>query len=360
MITESVGSFLPDDTLIQALGDHRRGIIDDHALEAVRDAAVKRIVESQIEAGLEYVTSGELRRDHWAHDFWFGLGGLSREHIESGRVYQDIESATDLLQVTGPVAYAEDHPFFADFEFLHKAVAGRARTRQSLPSPANLLLEIYVLSDGRPENLYPTPSTLIRDIALAYRLTALKFHSLGCRSLQYDDTALGLMCDTIYTKRLLQGGVDLLDLHEKLIEVTDSSLAGLPDDMEKSIYISGGDTIVPEWDHTAHPDNIIPKALARLDVDKYFLPFDPDNDDSLNVLTLIPDGKTVVLGLADAHSPLLDNHDAIIHEVARAKELTPGLRFAISTRTGFKLTSFSERALSYEDQWRKLAYLSHL
>ncbi|WP_289761493.1 hypothetical protein, partial [uncultured Duncaniella sp.] len=182
------------------------------------------------------------------------------------------------------------------------AVAGRAKCRQTLPSPANLLLEIYALSDGRPQTLYPAPiDTLISDIAEAYRQTALRLHELGCNSLQYDDTALGLMCDDNYTKRLLQGGVNLIRLHGELIAVINRSLEGLPDSMEKSIYISGGDNVVPEWEHIDYPDNIMPKALSSLDVDKFFIPFDLGNDYAIQVLRHVPQGKTVVLGLADAH-----------------------------------------------------------
>ena len=359
MTIETVGSFLPDETLIAARRDFERGIIDRQHLTSVEDAAVRDIAERQISCGVPFVTSGELRRRHWTMDFWFGLDGISCENVSTGHIYQPVEVSTDHLHVTGRIAFNPAHPFFDDFRFLHKVVAGRAKCRQTLPSPANLLLEIYALSDGRPQTLYPAPiDTLISDIAEAYRQTALRLHELGCNSLQYDDTALGLMCDDNYTKRLLQGGVDLIRLHGELIAVLNCSLEGLPDGMEKSIYISGGDNVVPEWEHIDYPDNIMPKALSSLDVDKFFIPFDLGNDYAIQVLRHVPQGKTVVLGLADAHSPFPENLGSITAMTRMVAQLVPPSLLALSPRTGFKLSSYRQRALLYEDQWRKLSELS--
>lgn len=359
MTIETVGSFLPEESLISARSEFERGIIDRRQLTSIEDDAVLDIVERQLRCGVPFVTSGELRRKHWANDFWFGLGGISCENVSTGHIYQPVETSTDNLHLTGRICFNPEHPFFEDFGFLHRAVGGRARTRQTLPSPANLLLEIYALSDGIPATLYPASTEdLIEDIAHAYRRTVLHLHQLGCDSIQYDDTALGLMCDDNYTKRLLQGGVDLIKLHRELITVINRSLESLPDDIEKSIYLSGGDKVVPEWEHIDYPDNIMPKALSTLNVDKFFIPLDTQNDYAVEVLRHIPQDKDVVLGLCDAHSPFSENTASISAILRKAAYMTGSERLALSHRTGFKLSSYSQRALLYEDQWRKLAELS--
>lgn len=356
MKIESVGSFLPDETLISARKDFNHGIISRRQLTGIEDDAVSDIAERQIACGLPFITSGELRRAHWSRDFWFGLNGISCEHIASGHLYQPVESSTDLLHITGQIGFNPEHPFFRDFSFLHDVVSGRASCRQTLPSPANLLLETYAIYNWNPDN----PDTLVTDIAEAYRKTALRLHSLGCKSLQFDDTALGLMCDGYYTKRLLQGGMDILKLHSELITVINNSLDGLPDDMEKAIYISGGDTIVPEWEHIAYPDNIMPVALSSLNVDKFFIPFALGNDYAVEVLRHIPREKDVVLGLADAHCPFPEDSDMVKGIIHNAERFIDPSRLYASTRTGFKLSSYSQRALTYEDQWRKLKELSDI
>ncbi len=361
MKIETVGSFLPNENLIIARHDYERGAIDRSQFTYEEDEAVKDIVERQIACGLPYITSGELRRKHWANDFWFGLKGISCEHISSGHIYQQSETSTDLIHIDGRIEYNLENSFFDDFKYLYEVVDCRAKCRQTLPSPANLLLEIYALSDGHPELLYLRPiEDLISDISEAYRQTSLRFYELGCESLQYDDTALGLMCDDNYTKRLLQGGVDLLQLHGQLLKVINDSLEGLPKDMEKSIYISGGDKIVPEWEYIEYPDNIMPKALSTLAVDKFFIPLELDNDYSIEVLQHVPKDKNIVLGLADAHSPFLDNIAMLTATVEEVSKIVSPSRLSVSPRTGFKLSSYESRALTYADQWRKLFELTSI
>lgn len=360
MEIEVIGSFLPNEDLMGARLKYDSKQISRQELDAIENNAVRDIVERQIECGLHYITSGEIRRKHWANDFWFGLEGITCERVDSGRIYQPVEAATDCLRISGRISYNPAHTFFADFIFLCDTVKGRAKCRQTLPSPANLLLEIYNLTEGHPEMVYPSVELLIDDIAEAYRRTSLRLHELACDSILLDDTACGLMCDDNYTKRLLQGGVDLMELHRQILTVINASLEGLPDGMETAVYLSGGDTVVPEWEVIDYPDNIMPKALSSIKIDKFFLPFDIGNDYSLEVLRHIPDKKKVVLGLIDAHSPFPDDTASITGVILKASKHIAQSSLEISPRTGFKLSSYAFRGLSSEDQWRKIHELNEV
>ncbi len=355
-----VGSFLLPEQLVNARSRYDSGLIDGLALRQVEDEAIEQLVRHQLNAGLEEVTSGEFRRNHWDKDFWFGLDGIRRERVESGHVYQSFDPFTDLMRFTGRVGYNPAHPFFEDFIFLYEVVGRKARCRQTIPSPSNLYLEILAITDGHPEQIYPEPSSLLADIAVAYNKTIGRFYQLGCRHLQFDDTACGLLCDDNYTKRLLQGGLDLIRLHEQLIELLNSAVAGIPSDMEISIYLSGGDVIVPEWEFLQFPDNIMPKILSRVDADKFFLPFEIGDDYQIEILRHVPAGKSVVLGLSDAHSPFPEDTVDILDTLDKASRHIPDENLSVSPKTGFKLSSYASRGLTYEDQWDKIARLRTL
>ncbi len=358
MKIESIGSFLPNEILIDARKKFCKGLLDDRRLADIENRAVKDIVERQIACGLLYVTSGKLRRNHGTKDFWYGLNGISREDTTSKYVNPPAEDTRDMLHLTGRIAYNPDHPFFKDLIFLHKTVAGRALCRQSLPSPANLLLEIFNLSNGHPERLYTNLDTLVADISDAYRLTVWRLYELGCVSILFDDTACGLMCDDNFTKRLLLGGVDIIRLHRLIIEAINASVADLPDGMETAIYLSGGDNVVPEWEFINYPDNIMPSVLKELNMTKFFLPFDTDNDYSLEILRHVPKGRKVVLGLTEAHSPFSDNTSAISSTILKAMRHIESDCLYISPKTGFMLSNYACRGLTAEDQWRKLSELA--
>lgn len=331
--------------------------MDPQQFNAIEDEAVAALVEDQIGAGLTEITSGEFRRDQWDKDFWFGLDGISRERVESGHIYQPLDPFTDTMRFRGRIAYNPDHPFFNDFAYLKEIAKGRAACRQTLPSPANLYPEILSMTDGHPEQVYSDSARLLDDISEAYNRTMLRFYKLGCRLIQFDDTACGMLLEDNHTKRLLQGGMDLHSLHGQILGLFDTSVDGLPHDMEISLYLSGGDNIVPGRGIPEFPDDIMPKVLSRANVSKFFIPFDIGKDNQLEMLRHVPDGKSVVIGLADAHSPLAESPDDIRATVAKASEYIQNGRLPVSPKTGFKLTSYVSRGLTYDSPWRKIAHL---
>ena len=360
MKVEIVGSFLPSDKLNKAYGEFKKGLIDDRTLKKVEDEAVSELVERQLGLGLARITSGELRRRYWDKDFWFGLDGITKAHFDSGHLYQNVEVGSDLIRINGRIGFNSDHPFFSDMDFLNRRVDARAVCMQCLPSPADLYLEILSLSDGDVPGIYGDSDSLLSDIANAYNQSIHEFYSLGCRSVQLDDTACGRLCQDNFTKRLLQGGLDLIKLQSEIISLLNDSLKGLPEDMETSLYLSGGDVIIPEWEYIEYPDNIMPRVFREVRVDKFFLPFGLDDDYRIKILRHIPEGRKVVLGLVDAHSPFEEYSELISNTVSLALEYVSPDNLSISPRTGFKLTHHQGHALTYEDQWRKLALLSEV
>lgn len=355
-----VGSFLPPEPLVRADADLAEGKITAAQYRHIQDDAVRDVIHRQLDAGLPFITSGELRRHHRRRDFYFGLNGITREYVNSGHLYQPTDAFTDEVRICDRIAYNPEHPFFDDFTFLCGCVGNPAICRQTLPSPTSLYAFILTLSDGMPERIYPEPSRLIDDIAEAYRLTIRRFYDLGCRSLLIDDTVFGRLCDRLYTKRILQGGVDLLHLHEDLIILFNLALEEIPSDMNIIAYLSDHDSIIPKWNEAEAHDNIIPKALAGLEADSFMLPFDVNDLDSLSVLRHVSPDKHVTLGLTSALTPAVDNADAISRAIDTAAHYIPIGLLSVSPVSGFRVKTGSCNGLTYDDQWRKLRALTEL
>ena len=355
-----VGSFLPPASMLSARNEYDKGAISAEAYASVVDDAVRDIVDRQIECGLKVVTSGELRRRSWNKDFYFGLDGISVERVESGRVYQLEEAFTDLVRVTGKIGYNPEHPFFEDYMFLQDTVGGRAECRQTIPSPADLYLDLLQLSGGDPGRIYPYSEDLTADISEAYRQTIMRFYDLGCRNLQLDDTACGKMCDLSFAKRLMLGGVDTLRLSSTLVQLIDGALESVPDDMTISIYMSAGTDVVPEWSTACRIDSPVEAVFSDGNIDAYFLPFNANDDKSMRVLASMAPGKDVVLGLVTAHSPYSENPNSVRAAVCRGLEYIPAAHLGISHMCGFKISDYASRGLVYGDQWRKIESLESL
>lgn len=360
MKVDFVGSFLAPIDFFEKRENYFHGEIDRETFERLADKAIAGLVDDELKAGLTEVSSGEFRRKSWDKDFFFGLDGITVERLESGHLYTEENVLTDLMRITGRIGYNPEQPFFSDFEFLKETTAGRAVCRQTIPSPAELYMRILMMTDGHPERIYPSPETLLDDIAEAYNRTIRRFYELGCRSLQLDDTVCGRLSDDSFMKELLQGGIDPIALQGDILALFNKSVEGISADMELSVYLSAGDTVVPQWHAVESPDNFMPRLLSALNVSRFYMPFNTGAPESVEIVKYIPAGKKLVMGVVDAHSPFPDNHTLLMATISEALLYISPDKVFISPKTGFKVSSFDRRGLTYEDQWHKLGMLSEL
>lgn len=360
MEIDLIGIFLPPASLMSVRERHERREVTEAELIAAEDDAVLDMIERQLDSGVKRVTSGGVRWTYWDKDFFFGLNGIAKERLDSGRVYCNEDVLTDLMRFTDRIAYNPGHPYFDDFRLLSDAVGGRAVCRQIIPSPAELYVHVLRMTAGNPGRVYPASGELLSDIAEVYRLTILHFYELGCRSIVLDDTVCGRLCEDNFAKRFLQGGIDTVELQDKIIYLFNESLSGLPADLETCIYLSGGDVVVPEWEYIRYPDNIMPRVLSEVNAGKFFMPFNAEDDYSVEILRHVPSGKKVVLGLTEAHTPFPDNVELVRHFVTMAQQYVKPDALSVGPKTGFNLSSFSSRGLDYNNQWEKLKSLGDI
>ena len=99
---------------------------------------IKRIVDKQIEVGLELVTDGEFRRTWWHLDFLEHLNGFEGYVPEKGYTFDGIETEKYDVRNIGKISFNPDHPFIKDFLSLMKSLADRAVAKQTIPSPNQL------------------------------------------------------------------------------------------------------------------------------------------------------------------------------------------------------------------------------
>ena len=240
---EIVGSFLPPEELENALNEKIRGNLSEADYHAVEDRVIDRLIDREIEAGLQIVTDGEMRRKSWdrdfwegcrpdrccrcqcVRDFWEGFEGMSRERIDTGNIYQDDILRHDLLRFSGKIEFNPAHPFFDKFVHMQELTAGRAEVRQTIPSPGQLYMRMFLSSNGDPGKFYATPDTLIDDIVEAYSRTIAEFYRLGCRHIQLDTEVWGRLSSPEFDRMLLLGGADVNEITRLLLDLINRSIA---------------------------------------------------------------------------------------------------------------------------------------
>lgn len=353
---EIVGSFLQPEELEVARDEMAHGAKSAEEVRALEDSVIDRLIDREIESGLKIVTDGEIRRKRWDQDFWEGLNGMSRERIDTGRIYQDEVVRHDLLRFSGKIEFNPEHPFFAKYTHMQEITSGRAEVRQTIPSPGELYMRILTSCNGDLSKHYDTPDTLIDDIVEAYRKTIDEFYELGCRHIQLDTAVWGRLGDPHYEKLLLLGGIDADRVTDTLTDLLNRTVGNRPADLEITLNIAADETSIPRWGDEKELLHLR-RMLEEVDADAFLLPFDVNSPEQLEVLKWLPAGKRAILGLVDGSVPNMENVNDIVEAIHVANRYVPMEFISISPTCGFKVMDRERQGLNYESQWSKIDLL---
>lgn len=356
-----VGSFLRPDVLKQARADFAAGVIDEAALRAVEDEAIRDLVAKQKAAGLHVITDGEFRRSYWHLDFMWGLQGIERRTSRTGYQFHDEETTADTAVVTGKIS-GENHPFVEHFKFV-KALEEKGQVaRQTIPAPAQTYSEVILdRCNGQQESLravYPTDEELIADIAAAYRTVLADLYAAGCRNVQFDDCTWGIYCDRDFVAKTGMSPVDIKKVSELGVAINNAALEGKPADLVVNTHVCRGNyhsTYAFEGGY----DPVAPYLFANEDVNAFYLEFDTPRAGGFAPLAHVAAGKKVVLGLVTSKQPGLEDEELLVRRINEAAQYVPLEDLCLSPQCGFASCECGNK-LTEEEQWAKVALVQRV
>lgn len=346
---DHVGSLLRPENLLKAREDYKNGNISKAELREVENKELQRIVDKQIEVGLELVTDGEFRRSWWHIDFLENLNGFEGYVPESGIKFQGVETEPYDVRNIGKISFNEDHPFLEDFKLFNEIVAGRAVAKQTIPSP-NQLFHRGI----RNTAVYPTVEEYAKDVIQAYRDALKAFYDIGVRYIQLDDVYIaGLNADSLvaYEPELSREELIELSLH-----VVNSVLEDKPDDLYVTTHLCRGN-YESRWAFEGSYAQIAPTLFAKEKVNGFFLEYDDERSGDFKPLDYIPEGGAcVVLGLVTSKFGELEDKEEIKRRIQEASRYVPLEQLALSPQCGFSSTHHGNK-LTEEQQWAKLKFI---
>ena len=356
-----VGSFLRPDVLKQARADFAAGVIDEAALRAVEDEAIRDLVAKQKAAGLHVITDGEFRRSYWHLDFMWGLQGIERRTSRTGYQFHDEETTADTAVVTGKIS-GENHPFVEHFKFVKALEEEEQVARQTIPAPAQTYSEVILdRCDGQQESLravYPTDEELIADIAAAYRTVLADLYAAGCRNVQFDDCTWGIYCDRDFVAKTGMSPVDIKKVSELGVALNNAALEGKPADLVVNTHVCRGNyhsTYAFEGGY----DPVAPYLFANEDVNAFYLEFDTPRAGGFAPLAHVAAGKKVVLGLVTSKQPGLEDEELLVRRINEAAQYVPLEDLCLSPQCGFASCECGNK-LTEEQQWAKVALVQRV
>ena len=100
---DHVGSFLRPERLKEARAKFAAGELSREQLTEVEDQEIAKLVQAQLDAGIQVITDGEYRRAFWHIDFLENLNGIEGYHPEHGYKFNGIETKADTATLTAPI-----------------------------------------------------------------------------------------------------------------------------------------------------------------------------------------------------------------------------------------------------------------
>ena len=348
---DHVGSLLRPQHLIEARQKRKRGEITTEALRALEDKEVRAAVKLQEDAGLQSITDGDYRRDHWWMDFVSAIEGAT---VEGGMPiqFQNAEGQNTWVPPKTVVKGKLKHPrgiAVDDFKFLRAATA---RTpKQCVPSPS--ILHFRGGRDAVDRKAYPEMDGFFADVARVYNEEFRALKDVGCRYIQIDDVNFAFLCDPKMRELTKKIGEDPAKLPHTYAKLINDSMKGLKPEIVFGVHLCRGNH-ASNWVAQGGYEPVAEAMFNELDVDGFFLEYDSDRAGGFEPLRFVPKGKVVVLGLITSKFPQLESKDVVKRRIDEAAKFVPLDQLCLSPQCGFASTIEGNK-VTVDDEKRKLA-----
>jgi 5-methyltetrahydropteroyltriglutamate--homocysteine methyltransferase len=353
---EHVGSLLRPQHLRDARAAQALGGIGPAEFKATEDRAVREIVAMQEELGLPVVNDGELRRESFQAELTAACDGFTGVSLDAwlwGQWHSaevgdaTIERPADLAVTTR----LRKRRNLAAEEFTFLRACTDRQVKVTLPSPT---LFANLWSPQVSTAAYPSLDAFLADVVEILCDEVRELVRLGCGYIQLDAPHYPLLIDPTWrafyetrgwsVQRWLSYGIEL---DNAVIE------AGRPATF--GFHLCRGNQL-SRWLVAGDYEPIAGPVFGSVHADRLLLEYDDERSGTFDPLRLVPDDKTVVLGLVTTKTSAIEDPDALAARIRQASAWIDRERIAISPQCGFA-TSSAGNAISPLAQHAKLGLL---
>jgi 5-methyltetrahydropteroyltriglutamate--homocysteine methyltransferase len=357
---EQVGSLKRSDRLIAAneavyapghvaveASERAHGLGD---LYAVAEEESRRVVQRQIDIGLDVVTDGEFRRYMFLNSLFDGITGFSSE-VSKARF-----KAADGSVIEWNMQYVVDRLTQVDSPAAREAAFMSSVTDHlyKVTFPAGSFLALpYNYKTEINGHAYGSHRELVEHVVAIEKRMIADVVAAGCRYVQLDFPVYPFLCDPDWRGRMDRHGYDWEETLDLATWADREVIAGLPDHVRTGIHVCRGNN---QSRHVAEGAlDPVAEALFSLPYDSFLVEWeDKARMGDYSALRHVPPGDSiVVLGIVSSKRAGLESRDDLLRELDRAAAHVGPERLAISPQCGFAST-LKGNLLTEDDQWRKL------
>jgi 5-methyltetrahydropteroyltriglutamate--homocysteine methyltransferase len=319
-------------------------------LYAVAEEEARRVVQRQIDIGLDVVTDGEFRRYMFLNSLFDGITGFSSE------VSKAKFKAADGSVIEWNMQYVVDRLEQIDSPAAREAafMSGITDHLYKVTFPAGSFLALpYNYKAELNGHAYESHRKLVEHVVEIERRMIADVVRAGCKYVQLDFPVYPFLCDPDWRARMERSGYDWKETLDLAVWADREVIRGLPADVRTGIHVCRGNN---QGRYVAEGQlDPVAEALFSLPYDSFLIEWeDKQRMGDYSALRYLPPGDSVVvLGIVSSKLATLEKGEALLLELdAAAKHVDKG-RLAVSPQCGFAST-LKGNLVTEDDQWRKL------
>jgi 5-methyltetrahydropteroyltriglutamate--homocysteine methyltransferase len=319
-------------------------------LHAIAEEEIRRVVQRQVDVGLDVVTDGELRRYMFLNSLFDGLRGFSSEVSKARFKAADGSVIEWNMQYVVDRLEHVDSPASREVRFLR----GLTDRLSKVTFPAGSFLALpYNWDPAVNGHAYGSHRQLVEHVVAIEKEMIADAIVAGCRYVQLDFPIYPFLCDPDWRARMERHGYDWQETLELAAWADAAVVADVPDGVRTSMHVCRGNNrsrYVAEG-----PLDPVADVLFSLPYDSFLIEWeDKARMGGFSALRQVPPGDAVVvLGLVSSKVARMETTGQLLAELEAASALLDPSRLALSPQCGFAST-LEGNLVTEDDQWRKL------
>ncbi len=371
---EPVGSLLRNpritaqiDKIFAGSTTYVRPLVLDRRAEAIAelnglaDAAIRDLVQRQVEAGLDVVTDGEVRRSTFIGSFYDSVDGLGeppsrlQAQNEDGELYENFGEPVFVDRIRKAYAPAAEEAAFL------RSVVGDVPFKVTIPAPSYFLTDFIVLEGGP----YQTHAAFLEDVVAITKRLVDEVIAAGARWVQFDfpiypalvaesTSSLGSMIEAARAE-----GETEATLLDKALAADAAVAAAIPEDVTVALHLCRGNFEGGFWSGSLAP--IAERIFHELPHERFLFEWeDIGREGDYAPIKHVPKDRIMAMGVVSTKTPELEDEDEIVRRIEAAAEHLPVEQLAVCPQCGFA-SIYGDHLVSAEDgQWRKLELIGRV
>ena len=329
--SDVVGSLLRPTYLKAGRDQFASGKLSAAEFKAIEDRAVNECLDLQIDAGIEVITDGEMRRYAFYGHLIDAVEGFDKY---GGWAIPFRDDKGGQLVLPRPVVVSRlkrKRPLCAE-EFTY------VRARTNHPAKATIISAQQAAAyydRAKSAAAYPTVEAYLADLVDILRDEVAELIRLGCTYIQIDSPQYTALLDPQLREGYRQRGSDPDHLLDLSIEM-DNAVIGDHPGVTFGLHLCRGNN--QSKFYAAGDYGPIARVFRITKFNRFLLEYDDERSGGFEPLRQVPEDRVVVLGLVSSKRAQLESKDELRRRIESAAAYIPMDRLALSPQCGFAST----------------------